>query len=227
MRGVWIFLFSILLVTAKGQDEISFGTLPKISLSSPISSKIKMQNNIESRFLQYNSGQEERTDFAHILTDIATFFSFKMQSFQKVNFGYTIRFRDGIIFHRLSEHYNIIQSFDNFRLAHRIGLDQTVADTQAPEFRLRYRLSFERSLSGNVIDAREFYLKLANEYLYATKKNKSVIEIRLVPQIGFEITAKSKVELGIDYRLKDLFHLPSDDDFWLRITWYRTLSWKK
>jgi hypothetical protein len=67
---------------------------------------------------------------------------------------------------------------------------------------------------------REFYLKINNEYLYGWHNSDNDIEIRVVPLIGYNFVDKSKLELGLDYRLNSFLYDNPRNSFWLSINWF-------
>lgn len=221
MRFLPILIICTFSSLIKSQELTSFGVLPKLSFATKVNDQFKLVNSIATRHLSYNG---ETFNYEYVLTELVSFVSYKIQSDQKINFGYTLRRRDGVWFHRLSEHYNFISRTDQGRLGHRIALDQTFANQKDTEFRIRYRLTLEKSLSGTKVDAKEFYFKMGNEYLYALKKEKRQFEIRLVPQLGYEINRTNKIETGIDYRLKDVFSDNTTSNIWLSLTWYTRIK---
>jgi len=67
---------------------------------------------------------------------------------------------------------------------------------------------------------REFYLKLGNEYVWALTKENFDIEIRLIPQLGYELNKNNKIEFGLDYRLNDFLENQASNSFWLKFNWF-------
>lgn len=138
---------------------------------------------------------------------------------QSFNFGYILRFRGSETIHRTFQHYNFIQFENTFRLGHRIAFEQFYQTKKQVNFRIRYRLSFEKPLHGERIDVKEFYIKFGNEYLY----DFSQLEIRFTPYLGYRLTNKDSVEFGLDYRSSNLFTVNTQNNLWFRVTWYISL----
>lgn len=187
-------------------------------MSVNVSDKIKWNNSFESRHSGYTSS-ENVFKYRYILSDFSSLISVKIRTGQTVNLGYLIRFRDSKIYHRTIQQYNFIQNANARRIGHRVALDQTFADRELPEFRIRYRVVFEIPLSGDKVDPTEFYLKMGNEYILAFQEESSDPEIRLIPLLGYEFSRKNKLEAGLDYRLSGLSRSEEKQHrLWLSLT---------
>ncbi|MFY7672021.1 DUF2490 domain-containing protein [Tenacibaculum sp. MEBiC06402] len=210
--AVVFFLFGLLYVNS--QSELSFGSLPKVNLSKKFSSSVKWVNSIESREIIYNKALQ----FNHNLVDVSTILSVKTDVYQSFNFGYIVRFSEGETVHRLLQHFNVVQNFDNMKLAHRLGMEQFFQEKIKPQYRTRYRVTFEKPLNGEKVDVKEWYLKVSNEYLYQFNKND--FEARISPYLGYQLNKKDKLEFGLDYRLGRLLESEKKNTLWFRTTWY-------
>src|SRR5690606_24441681 len=100
--------------------------------------------------------------------------------------------------------------------------DQTFEKDEDVQFRLRYRISFEKPLNGQEIDPKEFYLKFNNEYFGILKSSKGNLEIRALASLGYNISDKNKIETGIDYRAEDLIDSKTTHKVFLNIGWYHS-----
>lgn len=220
--SIAIVLICLFMITELGGQSLGLGILPKVTVTTKVGGALSLANSIESRQSMYMSDQMPTIDYQYILTDVISFLSYRIDPDQKVNAGYTLRFRGDQEFHRISQHYNLIRRYDKFRIGHRFAADQTFSSESSSEFRLRYRATFETAISGTKIDAREFYLKAGNEYLYSYKDGSS-LEIRFIPIIGYQVDQLSKLETGLDYRIKSPFTDETSNDIWLRMTWYLSI----
>ncbi len=206
------------------QSTFSAGVLPEINLIVPLSQKVKLRSSLESRESVVANNREDTWDYEHVLTDISVIASIKVGAGNALNAGYLVRFRNGNVFHRFMQQYRFVSDFGNFRLGHRLGIDQTFGGSDFV-FRSRYRLTLETALNGARIDPKEFYLKLGNEYLWIPFEGTSELEIRLVPVLGFEIRPGHGIESGFDYRLLATTKDPKSV-LWFTITYFKTLSLK-
>lgn len=196
------------------QSKFSVGWLPKITLSTKISDNFKWVNSIESRESFYN----QKAMFKHLLVDYTTVISYSFKGNQTLNGGYVIRFSEKNTVHRFLLHYNLIKKLNTIKWANRLGLESFFAYKSLPAFRVRYRATFQSPLQGERIDPKEFYAKIANEYLYQTTKKD--LEIRLAPYLGYKISKTSKLEFGIEYRASKFINSAVNHKFWLRTSWY-------
>ncbi len=196
------------------QEDVQFGLLPKINVSTKLSENYKWVNSIESRELIYDN----QWKLTHGLIDIASIVSIKLASDQSFNVGYLVRFRNGGVAHRFIQQYNIVTLADGYRLAHRLGLDQQFQSGESSIYRIRYRIIYEKPLEGNKIDVKEFYLKLGVEALHNFTKED--LELRGLPFVGYRMSEDDKIELGFDYRRGGILSGLSSNTSWLRVTWY-------
>lgn len=199
------------------QANFTNGWLPKVNLSYKLSDITKWVNSIETREITY----KDDFQFTHNLADVSSIISLKTDINQSVNIGYIIRFKDDETIHRLLQHFNLVQNFDALKLAHRIGFEQFYQNNVKPQYRTRYRVTLQKPLNGEKIDIKEWYIKVANEYLY--QFNKKDFEVRLSPYLGYQLSKKDKLEFGLDYRLGNVFESNNKHSLWFRTTWYISL----
>lgn len=207
--AVFLFVF-----TMQAQTNFTSGLLPKVVLSSETSSTTKWVNSIEAREFFYDN----EFTLSHSLVDFSSIFSIKTNVNQSFNFGYILRFEGKKVIHRSLQHFNVIQNYDSFKLAHRLGFEQFFESKVKPQYRTRYRASVEKPLMGDKVDVKEWYLKVTNEYLW--QFNEEDLEVRLSPYLGYKLSKKDKLEFGLDYRLGELLETSKDHSLWFRTTWY-------
>lgn len=220
----FIFLLLAISATSLAQSSFATGLLPKVRISAKISDQIKWVQGIESRQAITDNSLENSFNYDYILTDISSIISFKIGSNTSTNIGYLVRFREGKTIHRAIQQFNIVTNADAYRIGHRFATDQTFGNETTPTFRLRYRVTAEKPLSGSKVDPKEFYAKLGNEYLGSLKSNNGDLEIRLLPFIGYEISKTNKVEIGLDYRISKFIDGDSKNNLWLSFNWFYSLD---
>lgn len=218
----YVFLYLLLCISEFlcAQSSFTNGLLPKIIFSNQLSDHIKLINSIESRQLLWDDMLDDKFSYDYVLTDLTTIVSHKIGTSQSFNLGYLFRIKGDEIVHRSIQQFTIVKNLDALRLGHRFVTDQTFSNHESPSFRLRYRITLEKPLNGERIDPNEFYLKFNNEYLGSYQSSKTDLEIRIIPFIGYELNAKNKLELGIDYRLSEFFDSNSQNRLWLSMNWY-------
>ncbi|TPN85119.1 DUF2490 domain-containing protein [Aquimarina algicola] len=213
-------MYFYLIHTATSQTEFSSGLLPEITFSTKISDRFKLIHAVESRQIITDNTKENSFNYDYILTDFTTLLSTKVGASGVLNLGYLFRVEEDQIIHRSIQQYNIVQLLRRGRIGHRVATDQTFTNNEAPEFRLRYRITLEKPLTGDEIDPKEFYIKLGNEYLTSFQQDETDLEIRILPFLGYEINKKSKIEIGPDYRISGFSESGSSHKLWLSIGWF-------
>jgi len=216
-------LLGLFLGQLYSQSDYTLGLLPAVHVSVKLNNIQSLKSSIETRKLSFDNLANDQWNYQDVLTDYILYLSNKLGPDKSLNIGYTFRTRGGNIFHRISEHFNIVQRLRASRVGHRIALDQTFSNGEVPVFRLRYRATWEKSLSGERIDEKEFYTKVGTEALFNHSSETNGFEWRLVPQLGFEINTLNKVEAGIDMRLKELFKDQLETEYWFKLAWYRSI----
>ena len=211
---ILLFLFFVSFGFSQAQDIRQFGLLPKINTSLELSESVKWVNSLESRTIVYDN----EWTFTHNLVDISSLVSLRTASNQSLNMGYLARFRDGKVSHRLIQQYNFVNLADGYRIAHRLGTDQEFRQNAKPKFRVRYRILYEKALDGSKIDVGEFYLKLGLESLF--KFSSDDFELRALPFLGYRLSKKDKIEVGVDYRWDEILNGVRSNTNWFRLTWY-------
>ncbi|MBQ4822735.1 DUF2490 domain-containing protein [Aquimarina sp. MMG016] len=221
----YAFLYLLLFISEflGAQSSFTNGLLPKVVLSNQLSDHTKLINSIESRQLLWDDMLDNKFSYDYVLTDLTTIVSHKIGASQSINLGYLFRIEGDEIVHRSIQQFTIVKNLDALRLGHRFVTDQTFSNRKSPSFRLRYRVTLEKPLNGDRVDPNEFYLKFNNEYLGSYQSNKADLEIRIIPFIGYELNAKNKLELGLDYRLSEFFDSASQNRLWLSMNWYYSI----
>ena len=229
---LYIVLLPLLLLTAKIGNTQSFyrvGTMPSININYGLQNNWALHFKTESRLL-FQSGQfgkEPIRGVDYVLSDISMIASKKTGLNTNLAGGYLVRILENQAIHRTIQQFSIVRKFNSFRLAHRFSADQSFNLNPNDEFklkyveyRLRYRIAAEFPLNGQSVDAREFYLKINNEYLYVWQNSENDIEIRIVPLLGYNFVDTSKLELGLDYRLDSFLNDNPRNSFWLSMNWF-------
>lgn len=217
-----VFLGLLFVNVAKTQSTYQFGTLPSLNINNKFQNDWSINSKVESRQLMKSGDFDgnSNTEYKYVLTDFSFITAKKVGLNSRIAGGYLIRLRDAEIFHRLIQQYTIVQKMNGFRLAHRFSTDQTFSNREKPEFRLRYRITFEIPLNGESVDPKEFYIKLNNEYLNSLQEKDYDFEIRLVPLLGYDITDNNKIEVGLDYRVNSFLNNTTRHSFWLSLNWF-------
>lgn len=215
-----IIFFILLPFLSLAQNDFSGGLLPRVNASFKLNDRFKINSSLELRQQLFDQKFENDRDADFILADLANTLSYKLSSNQSLNFGYTVRSRGEEFHHRFTQQFSWVQQKTFFRLGHRLVTDQTFFPNEKGEYRLRYRVSLEKPLKGSVVDDKEFYLKLNNEYLGILSEGAGEFEFRMIPFLGYEIKRNQKVEFGLDYRLSGFAESSRNQRLWLSMIYY-------
>lgn len=219
-----VYLFFSVSVCTLAQSTYQIGILPSFTFTKKINPKWKMSLNTQTRFSAYKGNFSDsdtfQDDFQYVLTDISILANRKVGLNTSLSVGYLSRFRNNEQHNRLFQQFIISKKYNVIGLAHRFSTDQTFRPNQKAEFRLRYRLAFDKPLKGNKLNPKEFYFKVNNEYLVSLQGKEWNNEIRLIPFLGYAFTDKNKVEIGIDYRISSLGEEFLRNNFWWSLNYY-------
>lgn len=228
----YTFLIALLFFAVKNVTAQSFyrmGAIPSVNINFGIPKNWALHFKTESRILFQGGqfGREPANGFEYLLSDVSLIGSKKTGLNANLAAGYLIRVREGDAIHRTIQQFTIVRQYSSFRLAHRFAADQSFNfnphekfNWKYNQYRLRYRIASEFPLNGQSVDAREFYLKINNEYLYKWQNSENDIEIRIVPLLGYNFADNSKFELGLDYRLDSFLNGATQNSFWLSMNWF-------
>jgi hypothetical protein len=223
------YLFLVLLLVCSiditAQSLYRAGILPGINIGYGWPNGFNLNLKVESRqgLLRGTFGESREWKYDYYLTDIALVASKKLGLNNRIAMGYQVRLRDQLTVHRAIQQFTLVRPYRFLRTAHRFAADESFAKGLSMELRLRYRFTAEIPFSGQAVDAREFYLKVNNEYLNAFYEDEYGLEIRLSPMFGYVFSDNNKLEFGPDYRLATVFKKASLSSFWLSINWYLRL----
>ena len=144
------------------------------------------------------------------------FSTYRINPATRASLGYKYRWRDpseglGEYEHRITQQVAYTHFKEVVRLVSRLRLEQRIRN-ESFAMRYRYRISADLPLSGETLNAREFYLVGSNEVLFeAVDVEEDTWEIRTSGSIGYLLNSDLKVELSLTYRMENLTR--SIDDF--------------
>jgi len=204
------------------QNAYQLGTLPSINFNKKLKNDWSLNLKVESRqtYQTGTSSGDVNREFKYQLSDFTFVGARKVGFYGRVGAGYLMRFHEGELVHRINQQYNYTRQYHSLRLSHRILTDQTFFSNEAPDFRLRYRISSQLPLNGQSLDQKEWYLKVNHEYVTNWQQQQLDLEIRLIPMFGYVIGEENKIELGFDYRLNSVITEEINHRFWLALNWY-------
>jgi hypothetical protein len=204
------------------QTQTKAGFLPSINYNHKINKLYEINFKFESRHFVFenNASQSSAFNYEYSLSDVSALIGRKVGLNSKVVLGVLTRIEPDVVSYRTIQQFIFQSKIENFRVAHRIAMDQTFSSTESTEFRLRYRLSAEIPLSGLKVDVKEFYFKFNTEVLNSIQDNEYDLELRVVPNIGYVINEQHKIELGLDNRFVSFIDNQTRFTSWITINWF-------
>lgn len=216
--AIWICL--LLQWNIAAQDNYQLGLLPVLNVNTAVAQNYKLNFKTESRQVLY---RESELQFDYERVDISLILSRKTGLNNSIAVGYLLSIREGLLVSRSIQQFTITRNYASLRLAHRFSMDQTFEKDEDTAFRIRYRLSNQLPLNGRSVNAKEFYLKVNNEYLNSFQGADYDLEIRLSLLIGYEFNDNSKIEFGLDQRFDSFIEAKGRKRSWINIAWYVAL----
>lgn len=203
---VHLLTLSFISLHTSAQASISAGVMPTANISYNIAKGYKVSHGFETRQRFYHNPVLGNGTFKHsnILTEYSTTLSKGVNASDRIGVGYIVRVMDMDYYHRFEQDFTHSHVGTIGKWSHRIRTDQMFSKHDNIMFRLRYRVSYQKELGSSSTSSTFF--KVNNEYnaMFHTHKRND-LEIRLVPALGFALTKKSILEVGIDSRISRMF----------------------
>ncbi|MBU2995576.1 DUF2490 domain-containing protein [Cellulophaga baltica] len=203
------FIFSLLIITnTLAQNTPTVYVEPVIALNYRVTAGYKHIFSVANRSYIYKDN-EQYTKARHI--DVAHFSELKIRENQSIALGVLYRFRanfgnsqeDEL---RITEQYSIKHKPKIVRYGHRLRAEQRLFNSNTAH-RFRYRFTLDFPFSGEMVDVGEFYLIAGTEALLSVKEeSKPIYDHRFIGNIGMQLTEKTKLHAGIDYRYENYTH---------------------
>ncbi len=214
-----LFLFACAGLHAQSPWQLGF--LPEVTVSHKLSDGWKVTGQIESMQQGWRGtfGEEGEADYHYIRTDLTTVASYKWHPLWSLAGGFLYRFTEGVTVQRFLQQVAAVQRFERLRLGHRLRTDQTFRN-EAPEYRLRYRLSAEWPLQGSRVDAKEWYLISSVEQVGSWQAQSFDWEQRLVSSLGYYFDDSHKLEVGFDYRWDQFLNEAGRHRWWWTLSYF-------
>ncbi len=204
------------------QKQVRAGFLPSINYNHKLNNYWDVNFRYESRHFVFedNPSQGSVFKYSNPLTDVSVLVGRKAGLNSKFVIGFLTRLELDAIAYRTVQQFLFQTKINNFRVVHRIAADQTFSSNESTESRLRYRLSAEIPLSGEKLDVKEYYLKFNAEALNSLQNGFYDLELRVVPNIGYVVNDRHKIELGLDNRFVSFIDNKSRFTSWVTINWF-------
>lgn len=225
MRTIPFLIILFLIVTQASFAQNRFGVMPQINVGFNLGEAWKVNSKFEVRQILYQNpydGTGGRAEFER--SDLDVIISRNKGDLKGLGAGYLIRRNDsdGSFLHRFIQQYSFSRELTGLNLAHRFRTDQSFEENEGTQYRLRYRISLEKPLNGLKVDPEEFYLKLSNEYVGILKEQKGNMEIRGDASLGYNLSDRTQLESGFNYRAENLIDSTTEHLLWLTIGFYHS-----
>jgi hypothetical protein len=193
--------------------------LPSVNVNKKFVRDWSANLRIESRQVLFEAPER----FNYELTDIALAGAKKLSLRTSLAVGALVRLEEDASAFRSFQQFTVVRRYGSLRASHRFAADQTFSAVESPEFRVRYRFSGERALSGESVDPREFFTKFNNEYLGGMQGGEFDPELRLAAFLGYAITPSKKLELGLENRLDGFLSDAPRQRWWIGVNVFVSL----
>lgn len=217
--GLGLVLAFAVPVVAQNQSLTS-GILPEASLTIPIGERWYTSAKVESihGFYFNPANAESFWDYQHQRTDLQLYGGVKLNPKWKLAVGYLYRVRSAAAnSHRSIQEASVKQNLAKSTLGHRFRLDQTFTPNTPWQFRVRYRFDIKVPLKGEAIAPGDCFLAFSDEVLYSIQNRVSDFENRFVATLGHQISKKSAIQAGFDYRTDKYLTTGFRHRLWLKV----------
>ncbi len=212
----WLLCLSTCILWCQNPGQL--GVLPSINLNKKLPKDWSLNVKGESRQVVYREGFNSQ----YQLSDVSLAAAKRTGLQSNLAFGYLARLRSAAPLHRIFQQVTLVNGYTGYRLAHRFGADQNFSTQENTVYRLRYRLAGEFALQGLELDPKELFLKAQNEYLAIWQSPTFTPELRLGAFVGYTLSRKQKLELGLDYRCSNWLNSPAQHRYWLALSLYQS-----
>lgn len=198
-----------------GQEDFESLGESSFALDYKVSNNYSFISSARTRYYFYkNSGftiENRQIDLIHFST-------LKLNYNHSLGLGILYRFRD--LFNDGSNELRIIQQFKYtkqnmaVRFAHTMRFEQRILE-ELTIYRSRYQFGLDAPLVGEKLDVGESYLVGSMEALLSqSDKIKPEIDHRTTVQIGWLLSERLKIQVGLEYRF-EAFNLETEEKLFL------------
>ena len=210
MNTSYIKLFLLIFFGSQFSNVFSqnnFESLGESSFALNYKSSTRYKVNFAMRY-RYFLFKNNDFNFEDRQIDLVHFSTYSINYNKSISLGIQYRNRNfidgGSNELRFTEQYNYTKQNSAIRFGHRFRIEQRILDNLTI-LRSRYRFALDFPLNGEKLDINEKYLILALEVLLSVSdKTKPATSNRVSSILGWVISEKSKIQLGLEYRLADI-----------------------
>lgn len=218
---LFVVLFLFFSISVKGQHRYNGGVQTEIKPSFSFDKGWKVNGKITTRTLLFEGIKGEPTQWNSVFerSELEAILTKQVSTNSGLGLGYLIRDEEGVFKQRIIQQFSTSRKYSSSKLGHRFRFDETFMKEESPIFRFRYRISYIHELGAKKKDDSKTYFSISNEYLPTLQNKKMELEMRIMPALGFKLNERNKLELGIDYRIEELFTASHKQLFLFNVAW--------
>lgn len=208
-------LFIAIFIFSFGFSQENFESLGEsgIAINHKVNDFYNINFSARTRYYLYRNINIENRQ-----VDLVHFSTYKLNYNNSLSFGIQYRFREGFDGGsnelRLTQQYNFTKQNSALRFGHRFRFEQRILD-DLTILRSRYRFAIDSPLNGEKLDIGESYLVASMELLLSQNKNiKSEVDHRTTTQIGWLISKKLRLQIGLEYRF-EAFNIKTEEKLFI------------
>lgn len=172
------------------------------SVNHNVSNSYKIDFALQSRYYIY---RENYFGFDQRQLDIIHFSTYKLDYRHSLSLGLQYRMRSPFDYigdeFRITEQFNYTNQHIGFRTGHRFRSEQRIFESTTV-YRQRYRFAIDMPLNGDKLDVGETYFVASMELLWSLNAyTKGILSYRTTTQIGWQLSEKFILQLGVEYRI--------------------------
>lgn len=216
-----IFFLQLIFLVTLGQSSYTGGLQTEIKPTVSFEKGWKLNGKITTRTLLFEGSSEESIRSISVFerSELEMIMTKKVSQENAIGFGYLIRDEEGVFKQRLIQQFSMSKMASTFNYGHRFRFDETFQKDRDVIFRFRYRINFEKDIYTNPAKNKKTYFFAGNEYLPTLEGDDFMMEMRVFPGVGWKLNDKNKIELGLDYRMENLFTKSHAQVFLFNIAW--------
>lgn len=197
------FIICFLCFSLYSQNDFESLGETGLSVNHSPTNNYKINFSLRSRYYLY---KENDINFKNRQLDFVHFSTLNLNYNHSLSMGIQYRIRESISGGsnelRLTQQFNYTKKNLALRFGHRFRFEQRLLN-DLTIFRSRYRFTLDFPLDGEKLDIGEPYLVTSLEALLSkSKKIKPELDQRSTIQIGWLISQKLKLQLGLEYRFE-------------------------
>jgi len=214
-RPITIATMLIVSFNISAQEDFEGLGESAFALNHKTSNNYKINFALRSRYYLY---QDETFNIENRQLDLVHFSTFSLDYNHSLSLGIQYRFRESIDGgeneFRFTQQFNYTKTNEAKRFGHRLRLEQRLFD-DLTIIRFRYRFALDTPLNGKKLDVGESYIMTSIEALLSCSKFiKSEVDHRTTLQIGWLLSQKLKLQLGLEYRFES-FNIITEEKLFL------------